>query len=213
MVPAGTKLGVVGRTGAGKTSLLAALFRLRELSSGRITIDGVDVASLGLSYRSRLGVVSQEPALFTGSVRANIDPTGALPDAALWDALSATGMATRVASAGGLGSSVGDGGAALSAGERQLLCLARLLAARPAVVVLDEASASVDWATDAAVQRVLRETLAGATLITIAHRLGSVADADQVVVMGGGRVLEVGPPAELRGRQGGAYATLVAAGE
>lgn len=211
VVPAGTKLGVVGRTGAGKTSLLAALFRLVELSSGRITIDGVDVAGLGLSYRSRLGVVSQEPALFTGSVRANVDPGGTLPDSALWDALSATGMADRVATAGGLGAPVGDGGAALSAGERQLLCLARLLASRPAVVVLDEASASVDWATDAAVQRVLRSTLAGATLITIAHRLGSVADADQVVVMGGGRVLEVGPPADLRDRPGGAYAALVAA--
>lgn len=212
VVPAGTKLGVVGRTGAGKTSLLAALFRLVELSAGRIIIDGVDVAGLGLGYRSRLGVVSQEAALFSGSVRANVDPGGTLPDAAVWDALAATGMAGRVAAApGGLGAPVGDGGAALSGGERQLLCLSRLLASRPAVVVLDEASASVDWATDAAVQRVLRSTLAGATLITIAHRLGSVADADQVVVMGGGRVLEVGAPAELRARPGGAYAALVAA--
>lgn len=213
VVPAGTKLGVVGRTGAGKTSLLAALFRLVELSAGRITIDGVDVAGLGLNYRSRIGVVSQDPALFTGSVRANVDPGGALSDAAVWDALHATGMAACVTAAGGLGAPVGDGGSTLSAGERQLLCLARLLAARPQVVVLDEASASVDWETDAAVQRVVRETLRGTTLITIAHRLGSVADAEQVVVMGGGRVVEAGAPAALLARPGGAYATLVAASE
>lgn len=95
VVPAGTKLGVVGRTGAGKTSLLAALFRLVELSAGRIIIDGVDVAGLGLGYRSRLGVVSQEAALFSGSVRANVDPGGTLPDAAVWVA------AARVAAGGG----------------------------------------------------------------------------------------------------------------
>jgi len=213
VVPAGTKLGVVGRTGAGKTSLMTALFRLCELSAGRIVIDGVDVGSLGLAYRSRIGVVSQEAALFSGTVRENVDPGGRLPDEAVWAALASTGMDDRVAAmAGGLGASIGDGGGTLSAGERQLLCLARLLAARPTVVLLDEASASVDWATDARVQRVLRQQLRGATLITIAHRLGSVSDADQVVVMGGGRVVEVGAPRELLAR-GGAYAALVHASD
>jgi len=192
---------------------MTALFRLCELSAGRILIDGIDVGSLGLTYRSRIGVVSQEAALFSGTVRENVDPGGRLPDAAVWAALASTGMDDCVAAmAGGLGASIGDGGGTLSAGERQLLCLARLLAARPTVVLLDEASASVDWATDARVQRVLRQQLRGATLITIAHRLGSVSDADQVVVMGGGRVVEVGAPRELLAR-GGAYAALVHASD
>lgn len=143
-------------------------------------------------------------------------PAGARPDAALWAALRATGIADRIIAASGLGAPIGGaaaGGVTLSTGEPQLLCLARLLAAHPRVGVLDEAWASIDWETDVAVKRVLQTTLAGTTLISISHWLGSVADADQGVVLGGGRVKEVGTPAELRGRRGGAYAALVAASE
>ena len=218
-VPAGTRLGICGRTGAGKSSLLAALFRTADLQSGAVEIDGVDVKRVPLAVlRRRLTFIPQDALLFQGTVRRNLDVLGEHADAALWRALEAVGMAEAVRRLGGGGGGGGDGltaevaegGTNFSAGERQLLTIARALLRRSKLVVLDEATASTDSTTDAAVQRALREAFAGSTTLTVAHRLNTVIDSDIIAVLGGGRLLEAGPPGELLRRPGGAFAALVA---
>ena len=201
-VAGGARVGVCGRTGSGKSSLFRALLRLTEFD-GEILIDGVAASRAPLrALRGALALVQQDPMLFSGSVRHNVDPTGARADADVRAALDASALAHL-----GLDAPVDEGGANFSAGERQLLCVARALLVRPRILLLDEATSMLDRATDEAVQRALR-ALAGATLVTIAHRLETIADADLVVVLDAGRVAESGPPRELLARDG-AYAALV----
>ncbi|XP_063242885.1 ATP-binding cassette sub-family C member 10 [Bacillus rossius redtenbacheri] len=192
------KIGVVGRTGAGKSSLLAALFRLCEVDSGEIYIDTVNISHLSLTaLRSRLAIIPQEPFLFSGSVRDNVDPLGESRDAELWDALTRCQAAAAVRRLGGLGAAVGPGGARLSAGQRQLLCLARAVLRNAKIVCIDEATASVDQETDRHIQRTLRSLFRQSTVITIAHRVQTIMDSDRVLVMGEGKVLEFDSPATL----------------
>jgi ABC-type multidrug transport system fused ATPase/permease subunit len=207
----GEKVGVVGRTGAGKSSLLLGLFRVVEPCGGRILIDGVDISTLGLeSLRSALAIIPQEPVLFRGSVRKNLDPFGAYPDERLWDALRRARLAGHVeALARGLDADVHEGGSNFSVGQRQLLCLARAILKRSRVLLLDEATASVDVATDALIQKTIRAEFADATVITIAHRLNTVMDSDRIMVLEAGRVVEFdAPPALLRNKEG-AFSALV----
>ena len=215
--PPGSKLGVVGRTGAGKSSLLAALLRLtepRRTEAGGcgVLIDGVDVASVPLSLlRRAVSVIPQEPVLYAGTLRSNLDPFCAATDAECWEALEAVRLSPLFAAPGrgGLSARVEESGCNLSAGQRQLVCLARAILRRCMVVVVDEATANVDADTDAAIQRAIRTHFAGATVITIAHRLQTIMDSDLVIVVGEGRVKEAGEPGALTKVPGGAFAELL----
>lgn len=206
------KVGVVGRTGSGKSSLLMALTRLvaPPLRSGSIELDGVDIAELPLlPYRASLAVIPQEPTLFEGSVRFNLDPLGKHSAERLWQVLQRVQLAHVVRS---LDDPVVEDGANLSAGQRQLLCIARALLANPAVVVMDEATSAVDAETDALIQRTVRQEFRDATVLTIAHRLNSVLDADKVIVLDKGRLVEFGSPKLLLGQRNGAFRAMVDAG-
>ncbi|KAI8853983.1 hypothetical protein BC829DRAFT_439467 [Chytridium lagenaria] len=196
------KVGIVGRTGAGKSSLALALFRMVELSGGRIWIDGVDVAEIGVGdLRRGLTVIPQEPVLFTGTVRSNLDPFGSIADVDLWAALKRSHLVAGTPSSLDnditLDTVVAEGGANLSAGQKQLLCLARALARKSKVIVMDEATASVDFETDARIQETIRTEFDECTVITIAHRLKTIVDYDRVIVLDAGRVVENGTPLEL----------------
>jgi ATP-binding cassette subfamily C (CFTR/MRP) protein 1 len=205
------KVGVAGRTGSGKSTLVAALYRLPDVMEGRIEIDGVDIARLPLhALRDALSIIPQDPILFAGSVRSNLDVLREHTDAALWAALALVGMRDAVeAMAGGLEARVAEGGTPFSQGQRQLLAVARALVRRRKIVILDEASSSVDAATDAALQRVMRAELAGSTVITIAHRLNTIlTQSDRILVMHDGRVAEFAPPQQLLADPGSALAAL-----
>jgi ABC-type multidrug transport system fused ATPase/permease subunit len=212
-VAPGERLGIVGRTGAGKSTIAAALLRLRDLCSGAITLDGLDLARMGLAdVRRGVCAIPQEPLLLTGSLRANLDPSGALADAEVWDALRAVRMAQPVAAlAGGLDAPVADAGTNFSVGERQLLCFARALLRRPRVLLLDEATASCDEVSDAAIQLALRASFADVTVMAIAHRLLTVVDYDKILVVASGAAAECDSPATLLEQPQGALTALVAA--
>ena len=198
-VAAGSLVGVCGRTGAGKSSLLAALFRLSEPHAGTVEIDGVDCGAIGLhELRPKLALIMQSPFLFAGSVADNLSPLGAHTDAQLWQALEHVQLKRLVASFdAGLQTAVADGGTSLSVGERQLLCLARALLLRARLLLLDEATANVDTATDATIQRSVRTHFHDSTVVMIAHRLLTIADVNQVLLLSEGRVFQSGPPAQL----------------
>ncbi|KNE66220.1 hypothetical protein AMAG_10458 [Allomyces macrogynus ATCC 38327] len=208
-IPAGCKCAIVGRSGAGKSSLVAALFRLTELTSGSVCIDGIDVSGVGLAdLRSRIAIIPQQPFLFSGTIRANLDPCEQVDDAVLWDCLDRAGIRAFVESQQGhLDALVQAEG--LSLGQQQLLCLARALVHKSRILVMDEATAAMDQATDAIVQDVIRREFASATVVTIAHRLNTIIDYDMIVVMAAGRVAEIGAPADLLARPGSQFAALV----
>lgn len=190
------KIGIVGRTGAGKSSILAALFRLTELTSGAITIDTVNISHISLAaLRSRLSCIPQEPFLYSGTIRDNLDPLGEFRDAELWSALTKVNMAVTVKQlGGGLLFLVESGGMNFSVGQRQLFCLARALLHNAKILCIDEATANVDQATDRQIQQTLRSSFRRCTVITIAHRVQTVLDCDRVLVMGEGEVLEFDTP-------------------
>nr|XP_045722869.1 ATP-binding cassette sub-family C member 10 isoform X2 [Mirounga angustirostris] len=198
-VQPGEKLGIVGRTGSGKSSLLLVLFRLLEPSSGRVLLDGVDTSQLELSeLRSQLAVIPQEPFLFSGTVRENLDPQGLHEDGALWQALEQCHLSDVIMSMGGLDGELSEGGRSLSLGQRQLLCLARALLTDAKILCIDEATASVDQKTDQLLQQTVCKRFANKTVLTIAHRLNTILNSDRVLVLQAGRVVELDSPAALR---------------
>jgi ABC-type multidrug transport system fused ATPase/permease subunit len=238
------RVGVIGRTGAGKSSLTLALFRFLEAREGTILIDGVDISKIRLQdLRSRLAIIPQDPVLFSGTVRSNLDPFDQHSDAELRDALervhlihsdaSRSGTATPDPSSSSLPSGIttptatntnlniftsltsriSEGGLNLSQGQRQLLCLARAIVSRPKIMVLDEATSAVDMATDALIQRSIREEFGDATLIVIAHRLSTIADFDKILVMKEGRKVEFGGPKELMEKKGDFWGMVGESGE
>ena len=212
----GERVGVVGRTGAGKTSLLQALFRVLEAEEGSIHIGGVDISQLGLhKLRTNMAVITQSPVLFSGcTIRENLDPypkasgkeelhrlETALQSVHMWDSIQSL--------PDGLETVVAEGGLNFSVGQRQLLCLARACLADSHILVLDEATANVDQRTDSLLQQTLRERFHSATIIAIAHRLDTVMDYDKVLVLGNGQVLEFGSPSDLLQMEGGSFASMV----
>ncbi|XP_059490449.1 probable multidrug resistance-associated protein lethal(2)03659 [Neocloeon triangulifer] len=192
------KIGIVGRTGAGKSSLISALFRLAKCS-GRILIDGVDTTTLGLhQLRANISIIPQEPVLFSGNMRKNLDPFDEFPDEVLWTALEEVEMKEAVAELpGGLGAKMSEGGSNFSVGQRQLVCLARAIVRNNKILVMDEATANVDPKTDTLIQSTIRRKFEHCTVLTIAHRLHTIMDSDRVLVMDAGRVAEFAPPSQL----------------
>ncbi|XP_032911459.1 ATP-binding cassette sub-family C member 10 isoform X3 [Catharus ustulatus] len=206
----GEKLGIVGRTGSGKSTLFLALFRMVEMKSGRILLDGVDSQLVGLEeLRSRLAIIPQDPFLFSGSIRENLDPQGKRTDAELREVLEQCHLWDAVTQMGGLDSELGERGKSLSVGQRQLVCLARALLTQAKVLCIDEATASVDQKTDQLLQQTIRQRFADKTVLTIAHRLNTILDSDRVLVMQAGRVAELDSPASLSQKDGSLFQHLL----
>ncbi|WCJ21343.1 ABC transporter C family member 4 [Euphorbia peplus] len=195
----GEKIGVVGRTGSGKSTLIQVFFRLVEPSGGKIIIDGIDICMLGLhDLRSRFGIIPQEPVLFEGTVRSNIDPIGQYSDEDIWKSLERCQLKDVVAAKPEkLDAPVADNGDNWSVGQRQLLCLGRVMLKRSRLLFMDEATASVDSKTDGVIQRIIREDFATCTIISIAHRIPTVMDCDRVLVIDAGRAKEFDKPSRL----------------
>merc|ERR1712004_178298 len=201
------KIGIVGRTGAGKSTMTLALFRILESSGGSISIDGVNISQLGLQkLRSRITIIPQDPVLFSGSMRLNLDPFESYSDLEVWRALEHAHLRTFVAALpDGLQHVVSEGGTNLSVGQRQLICLARALLRKTKVLVLDEATAAVDLETDDLIQSTIRAEFQGCTIITIAHRLNTVLDYDRILVLKEGAIAELDTPRNLLKVEGGIF--------
>ncbi|XP_042421454.1 ABC transporter C family member 2-like isoform X2 [Zingiber officinale] len=193
------KIGIAGRTGAGKSSMLNALFRIVELERGQIFIDDYDVSKFGLwDLRKVLGIIPQSPVLFSGTVRFNLDPFNEHNDAVLWEALERANLKDVIQrNQLGLDAGVSEAGENFSVGQRQLLSLARALLRRSKILVLDEATAAVDVRTDALIQKTIREEFKSCTMLIIAHRLNTIIDCDRLLLLSAGKVLEFDTPENL----------------
>ncbi|XP_036323349.1 probable multidrug resistance-associated protein lethal(2)03659 [Rhagoletis pomonella] len=198
------KIGIVGRTGAGKSSIIQSLFRL-ACNEGVIRVDGVDIESLGLhDLRSKISIIPQDPVLFSGTLRYNLDPMEERSDEEVWKALEDVELRSHVSTLiGGIACRMYDGGSNFSVGQRQLVCLARAILRNNKILILDEATANVDPETDKLIQKTIRTKFAKCTVLTIAHRLHTVMDSDRVLVMDAGQMVELGHPYELLQRPNG----------
>ncbi|KAM9890004.1 hypothetical protein OXX79_011732, partial [Metschnikowia pulcherrima] len=207
------KIGIVGRTGAGKSTIITAFFRFLDAETGSIKIDGVDISQIGLTdLRQAITIIPQDPTLFTGTIRSNLDPFDQYSDEQIFEALIRVNLVGKGERDQGVSkdnasenqnkfldieSSVSEGGNNLSQGQRQLMCLARSLLKNPKVILLDEATASIDYKSDALIQKTIRDEFSNSTILTIAHRLRSIIDYDRILVMDAGRVVEYDDPYAL----------------
>ena len=198
-IKAGEKVGIVGRTGSGKSSLILSLFRINEASGGSIEIDDYDISHLGLeTLRSAITIIPQDPVLFSGSLRLNLDPFSQYTDEEVWAALETAHLKDYVSSlSGGLSYLIAEGGDNMAVGYRQLVCLARACLRKTKILLLDEATASIDLETDDKIQATIRSVFADSTILTIAHRINTIMDSDKVVVMSDGVVEELNTPENL----------------
>ncbi|KAM4748313.1 ATP-binding cassette sub-family C member 9 [Rhinophrynus dorsalis] len=209
----GQKVGICGRTGSGKSSLSLAFFRMVDIFDGKIVIDGIDISKLPLhTLRSRLSIILQDPVLFSGSIRFNLDPECKCTDDRLWEALEIAQLKNLVkALPGGLDAMVTEGGENFSVGQRQLFCLARAFVRKSSILIMDEATASIDMATENILQKVVMTAFADRTVVTIAHRVHTILTADLVIVMRRGNILENDTPENLLAQEDGIFASFVRA--
>ena len=212
-VKGGEKIGVVGRTGSGKSSLMIVLFRISEIEKdgGKILIDGVDIGGIGTAaLRLNLSIIPQDPVMFSNSLRYNLDPFGEVSDEQLWEVLKKVELYEDISALpSGLDEQVAEGGENFSQGQRQLLCIARSLLRNPKVLVMDEATASIDNTTDALIQTMIRKNFGNATVLTIAHRLNTIMDSDRVLVLDDGRIVEFDTPEALLAKKNGHFKAMV----
>ncbi|KAJ8935675.1 hypothetical protein NQ314_012696 [Rhamnusium bicolor] len=202
----GEKIGIVGRTGAGKSTLIASLFRLAPIE-GNIIIDDIDTSTVGLNdLRSSISIIPQEPILFSSTIRYNLDPFERVTDDLLWKALENVELKGAIDN---LNQQVSEGGSNFSAGQRQLLCLARAIVRNNKVLVMDEATANVDPQTDSLIQKTIRQNFKTCTVLTIAHRLNTIMDSDRVLVMDAGQAVEFDHPYELLQQPNGYFTRMV----
>ncbi|XP_065858694.1 ABC transporter C family member 10-like isoform X1 [Euphorbia lathyris] len=207
----GHKIGIVGRTRSGKTTLISALFRLVEPAEGKIVIDGIDISTIGLhDLRSHLAIIPQEPTLFVGSVRYNLDPFSNHTDEEIWQVVEKCHLQAAIQEKeGGLDSPVTQDGLNWSMGQRQLFCLGRALLKRSKILVLDEATASIDNATDSVIQKTIRTEFADCTVITVAHRIPTVVNCTMVLAISDGKLAEYDEPLKLMSTEGSIFGQLV----
>ena len=212
-IKAGEKIGVCGRTGSGKSTITLGLFRMLEHFEGQIVVDGIDISKMSLRIlRSRLAIIPQDPILFQGTVRFNLDPRGVHQDDALWRALEVAQLKNAItAFSGGLEGAIVEGGENLSVGQRQLFCLARALLVKSRVLVMDEATANVDLETDKLIQEVVRSAFKDFTILTIAHRIDTILDSDRIMVLDQGRLIELDSPDNLLANEDSVFSSLVKA--
>ena len=212
-IKGGERVGVCGRTGSGKSSLMVVLFRISEIEDdgGAIVIDGINTKEIGTaSLRLSLSIIPQDPIIFSNTVRYNLDPFRTATDEQLWEVLKKVQMQEVIAALPlGLEEPVAEGGENFSQGQRQLLCIARALLRNPKVLVLDEATSSIDNTTDAAIQEMIRENFSGATVLTIAHRLNTIMDSDRILVLDDGRIAEYDSPSRLLEKDKGIFKAMV----
>jgi len=208
----GMRTGIVGRTGSGKTTLIQALFRIVEPAAGQIQVDGINISSIGLhDLRSRLSIIPQDPTMFEGTVRSNLDPLEEYTDEQIWEALDKCQLGDEVRKKEGkLDSAVTENGDNWSMGQRQLVCLGRVLLKKSKVLVLDEATASVDTATDNLIQQTLKQHFSDCTVLTIAHRITTVVDSDMVLLLDNGLIEEHDSPTKLLENKSSSFSKLVA---
>lgn len=205
----GEKIGVVGRTGSGKSSLMNLLFRITELekNGGIVKIDGVDTSNIGTEIlRLNLSIIPQDPVMFSNTVRYNIDPFGDSTESEIWEVLQKVQLSEVISALpDGLDDLVAEGGENFSQGQRQLLCIARSLLRKPKVLIMDEATASIDNSTDAEIQKMIRENFSDATVLTIAHRLNTILDSDRILVLDDGNIVEFDSPDNLLSKDNGVF--------
>ncbi|XP_027626858.1 multidrug resistance-associated protein 1 [Tupaia chinensis] len=213
-IEGGEKVGIVGRTGAGKSSLTLGLFRITESAQGEIIIDGVNIAKIGLhSLRFKITIIPQDPVLFSGSLRMNLDPFSQYSDEEVWTSLELAHLKDFVSGLPDkLNHECAEGGENLSVGQRQLVCLARALLRKTKILVLDEATAAVDLETDDLIQSTIRTQFDDCTVLTIAHRLNTIMDYTRVIVLDKGEIRECGPPSDLLQQRGLFYSMAKDAG-
>ncbi|XP_035121817.1 ATP-binding cassette sub-family C member 8 isoform X5 [Callithrix jacchus] len=213
LISPGQKIGICGRTGSGKSSFSLAFFRMVDMFEGRIIIDGIDIAKLPLhTLRSRLSIILQDPVLFSGTIRFNLDPERKCSDSTLWEALEIAQLKLVVkALPGGLDAIITEGGENFSQGQRQLFCLARAFVRKTSIFIMDEATASIDMATENILQKVVMTAFADRTVVTIAHRVHTILSADLVIVLKRGAILEFDKPEKLLSQKDSVFASFVRA--
>ncbi|GMP42463.1 hypothetical protein CsSME_00012207 [Camellia sinensis var. sinensis] len=209
--PGRKKVGVVGRTGSGKSTLIQAIFRIVEPSMGSIIIDDVNISKIGLhDLRSKLSIIPQEPTMFEGTVRGNLDPLYQYSDNEIWEVLNKCQLGGLVCEKEEkLEATVVENGENWSVGQRQLICLGRALIKRSRILILDEATASVDSATDGVIQKIISQEFKDRTIVTIAHRIHTIIDSDLVLVLSEGRIAEFNTPAKLLERDDSFFSRLI----
>ncbi|CAF4155270.1 unnamed protein product [Rotaria sordida] len=212
IIESGEKIGIVGRTGAGKSSFIQTLFRMGTLVDGHIIIDNIDIGTIGLDdVRRRISIIPQDPILFTGTMRSNLDPFGLYSDVEIWNALEQVQLKKLVTDMmfNGLHSLVSESGSNLSVGQKQLVCLARAILKKSKILVIDEATANVDNVTDELIQRAIRDKFKECTVLTVAHRLRTVIDSDRIMVLSNGRLVEFDSPQVLLSNDYSHFSLLV----